>query len=421
MADSIYEGFVVAFATALVLHAAAISFNAKGESLLLRLSLISYLIFWSIIPGLSAVMLNIATEIYISDSFIHLYLLESVAIYGMVVYFFKFQKARLETPALEIDSRAFLILASVFVIDLILMRKVSYLDANDLDLATATPDAGIVLFVTSLIGSYLTYCALITKDKVILYSSVIIIAYSVSVTLGMGGRMGLTWLLFVYAYRALKNAGRLKAINVLIITSIAAGALLLASATSQTRGDAYGVTIDKQIGVSGADLLLNLYQKLNSYETGMQLIEGYGPGSAGMRPYYGSVLFFIPRSIYPDKPIPGSITDDNFGLPSRLVPRLNNPNDSINNVGVSHLAVSIWHWGWILGPIAFVLSGLISLWLLRIVFTSESVGLRVVGINLVPIPGFLYVFPSPDILIKHSVTVGCVYLLIKIVTLYQKQ
>lgn len=81
-------------------------------------------------------------------------------------------------------------------------------------------------------------------------------------------------------------------------------------------------------------------------------------------PYYGAILSFVPRIIFPDKPYPGSIDGSVAGIPSyRLaIIRYNNPLASITTHGALNMYWQFWWFGITIGSL---LTGYILAYLIR--------------------------------------------------------
>ena len=146
------------------------------------------------------------------------------------------------------------------------------------------------------------------------------------------------------------------------------------------------------------------------------MIEIYGAGTAQFLPYWGSLLYPIPRIVFPEKPVSGSITADRFGTPSRLVGVYYQPGSSVYSVGVSSLATAVWHWGWIAGTLTFTSCVVLNLMLIEYCLRSIYILLRIAGISLLPIPYFPNLITSPDVFVRNFVTVIVLLILCRLVT-----
>ena len=156
-----------------------------------------------------------------------------------------------------------------------------------------------------------------------------------------------------------------------------------------------------------------LFEKFNSFSGGLTLINrGGGMGSAGLMPYYGSALIFIPRALWPDRPVAGSDDGTIYGHPSRIIPSVQGGSDAYN-VDVSPLYISMWQLGF-LGIPVFVISGIAFLIFINQLLLSRYFSTKTIGIYLVGIPGFTILY-SPDYLIKQVVMVTIILAFFKFI------
>ena len=409
------EFLLVAIGTIVATISTIVVFRSTRDSLLFKLSVIAFLVLWVVIPGATSLILHEVTDLSIKPEFAKLYFIESSIVF-LGVALSLFHKRRFYSDSnLGINRITFSVIACLYGYYLFTLEASNYIDSNDISRGL---ESGIFPFFISIVGAYIIYVALVTKSVILLLTSNFLLIVFVVISIASGGRIILLLPLFIIVYRVLDN-GKLNTNNVakVAILVVVLSLSIFVSIGSETRRSEVAALSFTDIEAANIDLIViigSLFQKFNGYDTGATLIEGYGAGEAGIKPYLGAFLFPIPRAIYPDKPIAGSISDSRAGTPSRLVPNLSNPYDTVNNVGVSPLAVSVWHWGWITGSIMFGACGYLSLLLFRKLLGSRSMLLRSVAISLIPIPGFINVFPSPDVFVKNAVTFVVFYILVRI-------
>jgi hypothetical protein len=242
-----------------------------------------------------------------------------------------------------------------------------------------------------------------------------LILLSIAQDLRAGSRIALVGPLFIVCYRAFateriqSRRGLRKIFSTLTVAAIFVASLALSQIIGSTRvGNTVSDPLSTLESFDQLGALNTLYAKFNSIGSGVQLIEGYGAGAAGFKPYIGSLLFFVPRFIYPNKPVAGSIDGSYAGIPARLVPTLFNPNDTINNVGVSPLAISIWEWGWSLGVLVFLFACVANLYLINWLVTNRMQALQLLGFYAAAFPTLIGVFPSPDTALKNATLAACI-------------
>ena len=165
---------------------------------------------------------------------------------------------------------------------------------------------------------------------------------------------------------------------------------------------------DKNVREQVTHSLGELVIKFNSPLCGQILLEtgsGYG-----FQPYIGSLLAIIPRAIQPDKPVPGSVTNDYSGHPTRIVAILQGMERTMGNVQVSPAAIAIWQLRYP-GLILLIAFNLFALCLLNSLLLSSSVLCRSLAFYMVGIPAFYTLFSSPDSVIQLTERI-CVVLVL---------
>jgi hypothetical protein len=162
-----------------------------------------------------------------------------------------------------------------------------------------------------------------------------------------------------------------------------------------------------------SSLLQEILRKFDSFSSGAVLVEYLGWGTAGWRPYEGVVTALIPRSLAPEKAVPGSIDGTYLGHPSRLVPILYGANSDSLNVGVSPAAIAIWHFG-ILGVLAMVLCACLYLFVVNSLLLGPSVITIGLAFFLIGLPAFVTIFASPDVLLLGLERIMVVFVILAV-------
>ena len=146
-----------------------------------------------------------------------------------------------------------------------------------------------------------------------------------------------------------------------------------------------------------------------TYRTNTTLLAGYFvddanlKGFTGKQAYYNSIFFFVPRLVWPEKPVPGSIDGSLLTIPDRYIVYLIGGNSINNEAGVGMGGVAYWHFGWIGVIFAGIIQG-IALYVL-IILTRRFPAL--IGFmlfwNAMRPPAFSFFFASPNLLIMYFV------------------
>lgn len=418
----------VIFSVLLNLFVLRFILKAKNINDILRWVIIFFLLMWVIAPGVSALFLDIFNNEYsqiLTPDFVEMYVLESCLMAAVILLHLKTSRISQSMVIPRVSHKLFYPLAAIYltwVMITLLTQSTDYLANNDVSVQEGGVFLGSISLAYVLLGAFFSYCALTTKERVILLISFGLVVLATIQNVLTGARISLVWPLFILTSRFWQPlVGRISLLSLwwrLVLASIIVTFFILGMALSAAIGSSRAT---QSVATGGGDfklldissIVVNLYAKFNSIDTGVALINGYGAGSAGFAPYRGSLVFYIPRFIYPDKPIAGSIDDTYFGTPARLVPALVNSEDTINNVGVSPLAISIWHWGWVGGIVAFVVGGFVTLRLSSFLLNGP-LPLRLLAFYLIPVPGFLHVMPSPDVALKNVMFAGFMVIVLKI-------
>ena len=162
------------------------------------------------------------------------------------------------------------------------------------------------------------------------------------------------------------------------------------------------------------------FTKLDSFSTGYLLTANEGVGGGGLLPYVGSALVFLPRNIFPNRPIAGSSDGTIGGHPSRLVPKsINIISDSLN-VGVSPVQITLWQWGYI-GILIFIIATVFYLKYINWLLNSQDIMIKTLGMFLIGIPTFHEIFLASDVALKNFVfSISIIITLLSVRKLYNR-
>ena len=406
--------FVIAFAilinTCLIWHI----FKSRKINDILAISILFYSALWLVVPGFGLLFLENMEyqDGDIDPAITRLYALETALFCASLITFFIFCKAS-NVRLGKVNPVIFYVLAAVYCIATIhdiANNPYNYSDGNDLSIKTPDGASNFYFLIYSLLSAMFTYLAIKLADRmrrIIAIFLVVLATFSYVLT---GARIALLWPIFLITvdiFKQIKTGrdifNRKLLVWFLILVLFVFGLMGVAQSIEMTRLEKTVSASNLTIVPDFKRILNNLNTKFNSFQPGLHLINGYGAGAAGFRPYWGSFAFFVPRLLYPNKPIAGSIDDTYFGTPARLVPTLLNAGETVSNVGVSPLAISVWHWGWLIGPIIIFITALLEFYLLNFLLNSSSLILNSLGVFFIPIPGFVNIFQSPDVVIKNIV------------------
>lgn len=396
---------------------------------ILAFSLIFYSVLWIMIPGAISVSIYFGllgdrfSPYLISDDYVDLYLLESLIFLCVIAgsaYLGRMAFGAQLPRGEKQPSRNFLIFVflgfSLSVATLFLLGDgLTYLERNDASAYDNNREMVLLKIIYAFLGAAVSYSAIILEGRKII---TMLLFMSILVAAGIetlnGSRIAMLFPVFVYFCRMHVQSKSLSAKTI----KIAALSLLIASffmPVAMTIGEIRGggemninaLAESDPTSTPVADVAATLFVKFNSFTPGLDLIEGYGAGSAGINPYVGSALVFLPRFIFPDRPVAGSVDGTIYGTPPRLVPKLHMASEYMN-VGVSPYAISVWHFGWVLGAGLLIIVGVFYLLLLQNLLIKRGIMYKVIAIYAINIPTFLGVFNSPDALIKNTVEIGIV-------------
>ena len=183
-----------------------------------------------------------------------------------------------------------------------------------------------------------------------------------------------------------------KTFSYIILSFTFVASLVLLPYISNKRSGVDNYIILNSRGETYKIILEELNTKFNSIAYSSILLKYDGENFAGFNPYIGSLVKFIPRIVWKDKPVPTSYNSDVSGMPSRRIPELlGNRTDSFNT-GTSSYAVSAWQLGYWTVLLAIILNILLFK-LINHCFKNKSFYIKSFGFMLIGFPQ-LVMLPS---------------------------
>jgi hypothetical protein len=400
----------------------------------LALALAAYVIYWFIIPAISLLLFpydEISFPPYRAfvdvTSFSVVYITECIAlwivIFGFILNSRRQTQSTMNPQAAEPSGAIIIAVLIVFVT--ISAYNVSTTSMNYVERNSAANYGaeGVTAVILIFLSSALTAIA-IRRPKWSFLSIISILALTADAALAAmrGARFYLLVPFLLIAFKSIRRRN----INLQLVALSAAGILVTfylilpaASVLSAARqkGEINIASAFSSGGMAAEQqkLFSELFTKLDSFSASVVLLQdaahttGYGNGG-WWTPYLGSLTVFLPRAIWPDRPVAGSADGTIYGHPSRVVGRLVLPGSDSINVGVSPAAIAMWQFGQF-GILIFVGSAILFLSLINSLMNSSSFAKAVAGAYLLSIPTFAFLLPSPDVMLMRTV-VAMAYLAI---------
>lgn len=151
------------------------------------------------------------------------------------------------------------------------------------------------------------------------------------------------------------------------------------------------------------------YVKFAALEYGAALIATEGSGGGGWQPIISAALAPVPRAIWPEKPVPGSKSDDYLGIPYRIAAQDYGKVELGMVVPVAGVAVAKWELGYG-GIVLFIILNMISLKGVDFLLRSNSIVHNAFGITMMSIPSCEFLVAGPSELVKNWVRIlTCVF------------
>jgi hypothetical protein len=380
-----------------------------------KLSLICYVIFWIFAPGITALILDVLNQDSVKllhKDFCIYYISEFLILYFSVQIIKLLSKKSDKINEYKFsDSLIYKVIFSLLIIlifNYYTTPKLSYIENNTIDGASNNLLTPITSIFKTFFFSFLIFVSCITTKKKIFWLSLFAVLITVSFMMISGARISISAIFFIILYRIIFiSSSKVKLLFNLFLTAVFISILVMPIliGIEKARSDDLNISeISNNLDTKSViSVFTSVFQKFNSIDAGIKLVNGYGSGVAGLKPYIGSVFIFVPQYFYPKKPISGSIDNTYFGTPARLVVQYDNPDDLAGNVGVAPLAVTIWQFGWIIGPLSLFIFTTFNLFFLNFLMNSNRPIINAIGTYFLPLPGFIGIFSSPDVYLKNTV------------------
>jgi hypothetical protein len=416
----------------------------RNVSPILSVSLVLAFLLWYVAP---VATLLIAPERIIprmavtEDDFLRQALLETAAFLLTLIAFAVGRRAfrsivdgRLASERLTPGRYSAAVIAGALVYFIVRHAMLSitgstYMEINAFNVlaegSSAAGRLGLLAFAEGVLLAFSYACAVTPSKRGPMINLILwawIIGGTISVLL-VGGRLALLTpaaLLLMYLHERRTPAKVLLAVYGGLFVTMATVGVIVTIAIANVRGDA-PITVSeaerqsKEIVADSSFVRERIWEafdhvnlKFDRISAGKVLVERYGSGVAGAKPYVGALLAFVPRSLMLSKPVPGSVDETNRGTPSRLAAAALGYDPDVGNVGVSPAAIAMWQFG-SLGLIPLVILNVLKLALINSLLLPRSVFTRTLAMFVIIVPTFEGVFSPADLLIMNTERVLAVY------------
>jgi hypothetical protein len=159
---------------------------------------------------------------------------------------------------------------------------------------------------------------------------------------------------------------------------------------------------------------ITVFNKFDSFTGGIVLLRGDGVGTGGPLSLLTSFLAVVPRTILPDKPVPGSADGTYVEIPARIAGRLIGMDKYASMTGVAPCAIAIWELGYP-NLLLLIIANVGLLMFLNSLLLTESIYLHALALYVIGIPTFIAIFPSPDVVILNMERALLIYALIVLI------
>jgi hypothetical protein len=411
----------------------------------ISISIFFAVMLWYTTPGLIGVLVPEVLE-YLPwcslkppDRFYEAFAIETSAIIVVLRLFLSIRQRQTSRPLTAQGNPAPVLPLKPRLALLVVCLAIALYSAISADTDYVGRSASMVTYdglTTSTLGKYLSFFSGFALLVVLLmhieekHSSVIIIAsmtgiafYSLIIFIG-GMRLILILPLTAYFFRYFKNNQQgwsrlmLRASMGLAFVIIISPLLMMMN-TLRSSNDSTNITVEAVADGYKSEFLSIVEEymiKLNSFSPSVILVDNEGMGAAGINPYIGAALVFIPRTLMPDRPVAGSVDGTYAGHPSRLIPRSAGIQSDALTVGATPVYIAMWHFGWFGIPL-FIATELMYLLIINRLASSSVFAHRIISLYLLSIPTFHTVFTTPDTVLKSLIETASMLAFLKIISL----
>ena len=247
----------------------------------------------------------------------------------------------------------------VYMIFRLMTTSLGYQERNDVDYMSSNLTLGLISLLEDLCV-FILFAQVIWKRNVLsksmIFSSQILLSLYVLVQIYNGRRIYMFFFVILLLYISLKTRKKKY-----FLYTICAGllALWLLPIIGEIRQEDK-INIDNVVGAEGGDkndILNQIILKTNSVQYSCYLLLHDGVGNDGYQLYTSTFYALIPRVLYPQKPVPGSIDGTLNGIPARLnaIYHRDSYNDVENN-GITSSLEALWALGWVMYLIQIIVS-----------------------------------------------------------------
>ena len=232
---------------------------------------------------------------------------------------------------------------------------------------------------------------------------VAILLFILSAVLIMGGsRIYLLGIVYLFVFVYIREQNKVRKLWILgaivLFMGVAVAALpYLADQRSDAKADK---VMDNGNLTEAALQEVNI--KFNSFAYSWALLKYDGEGFAGFNPYLGSILKFVPRVFWNEKPTATSFNSEVSGIPGRRAPYLMGDRTDYFNTGVSPFIVAYWQQGmWTV--ILSVILNIVMLFFVNRCFYHSSLYIKALGYMMVLFPQLVMLPTYGDNIIQYAV------------------
>ncbi|UFH33337.1 O-antigen polysaccharide polymerase Wzy [Chryseobacterium sp. C-71] len=293
-------------------------------------------------------------------------------------------------------SFIFLIIYIIFLVK----NNLDYMENNSIENQQGGVLQVLAFFSNFLVAYFWVYFLYGADEKRKKWIGSVLITLSIVLVLG-GSRIYLLGLIYVlyFIYKREEKKAKKVAISVFTAVFLVFSIVLLPYLSSSRVSDS-DVSI-KQNDVFNL-ALEEFNTKLNSFAYSTALLKYDGEEFAGFNPYLGSLLKFIPRVVWNEKPTATSFNSEVSGIPSRRVPYLLGDTSETFNTGVSAYAVSAWQMG-IFTVVVSIVFNVVMLFFINRCFMHRSVYIKSLGFMMTGFPQLIMLPTYGDNIIQWAI------------------
>lgn len=166
-------------------------------------------------------------------------------------------------------------------------------------------------------------------------------------------------------------------------------------------------------------LATEVNRKFDEVGPGVELLALEPAGTGGITPILSAAVAFVPRAIYPNKPVPTSRDGTYYGIAVRIAATAYGDPELGMVVPVSSTAMTLWELD-TLGPLVLVLLNLLFLLVLNTLLVSHNVFTRALAISVMGVPTFQSFVGAPSLVVQTSLRLMLLVAILFLVTLFVK-